>query len=304
VTSSDEIGQVLEAMEQMRTNISVVIREVISGSATFNDASGNVSSSASDLSQTASELAAMSEETSTSLGEMSASINSNAENTKSMREMASKVAKDAEVSGRAVSESVDAMRTIAEKIMVIEEIAYQTNLLALNAAIEAARAGEQGRGFSVVASEVRKLSERSKAAAKEIQALAGNTVQAAERSAKAIAAFVPAMRSTVELVEEVAAASTEQRAGVLTITKGVSRCEQLTQRNAAAAEELAATAQELAAQAEILNQLMAFFRLSDEEAASARAERTKKLSERPTVAAPAKRRFAPQEAANIRPFAR
>ena len=301
VTSSDETGQVLEAMEQMRAKINMVIRQVIEGSTAITGASADLSSSASELSQTAGELAAVSEETTASLGEMSTSINNNAENSKSMREMALRVARDADSSGRTVSESVDAMRTIAEKIMVIEEIAYQTNLLALNAAIEAARAGEQGRGFSVVASEVRKLSERSTVAAKEIRALAGTTVKAAEKSAKAISEFVPAMRSTADLVEEVAASSTEQRATVSTISKGVSRGEHLTQRNASAAEQLASTAQELAAQAESLQQLMAFFRLG-EDAKAVPVERTKKVSERPTLVALPKSKLSPREAANFAPF--
>src|SRR5678815_4121260 len=148
------------------------------------------------------------------LEEMSASITQNAENSRQTEQMAVKGAKDAEESGRAVQETVDAMKAIAEKISIIQEIAYQTNLLALNAAIEAARAGEHGKGFAVVATEVRKLAEKSQSASQEISGLASSSVKVAERSGELLAAMVPTIKKTAELVQEVAAASSEQSSGV------------------------------------------------------------------------------------------
>ena len=180
-----------------------------------------------------------------------------------MEQIATKGAQDAEEAGQAVLETVAPMQTIAEKISIIEEIAYQTNLLALNAAIEAARAGEHGRGFAVVATEVRKLAERSQAAAKEISALAGTSVKVAERSGQLLGELVPSIRKTAELVQEVTATSAEQASGVAQINRAMAQVDQVTQRNAAAAEELSSTSEELTTQAQALHGLMAFFRVAD-----------------------------------------
>ena len=194
---------------------------------------------------------------------MSASIGQNAENSRQTEQLAVKGSKDAEESGRTVKETVLAMRQIAEKVSIIEEIAYQTNLLALNAAIEAARAGDHGRGFAVVATEVRKLAERSQSAAKEISSLAASSVEVAERSGQLLEELVPGIRKTADLVQEVTAASSEQSSGVGQINRAMSQVDQVTQRNASAAEELASTAEEMAAQAEALQQLVSTFRLSE-----------------------------------------
>jgi methyl-accepting chemotaxis protein len=193
---------------------------------------------------------------------MSASISQNTENAKVTDGMAAKAAKEATEGGAAVKETVSAMKQIAGKIGIIDDIAYQTNLLALNAAIEAARAGEHGKGFAVVAAEVRKLAERSQVAAQEIGELAGDSVMQAETAGKLLDAMVPSINKTSDLVQEITAASEEQTAGVGQINTAMNQMNQITQQNASASEELAATAEEMSGQAEQLQELMAFFKLA------------------------------------------
>ncbi len=262
---NDEIGQLQSSMKAMAQKLSQVIGEVLSAAASLSSASAQVSSSAQLLSRGTSEQAASFDETSSSLEQMSASITQNAENSRQMEQMALKGAEEMEDSGKAVAESVEAMKTIAEKTIIIEEIAYQTNLLALNAAIEAALAGEHGKGFAVVATEVGKLAERSQRAAQEISQLTSSSVKVAERSGKLLKELAPAIRKTAELVQEVATASREQAIGVAQVNKAMRQVDQVTQRSAAAAEELSSTAEEMASQAEGLQQLMSFFRVAGTE---------------------------------------
>ena len=247
------------ALRTMVGKLSQVIGEVRSGANALSSASAQVSATSQALSQGTSEQAASVEETTSSLEQMSASITKNADNSRQTEHMAVQGAKDAGEGGQAVSATVTAMQAIAEKISIIEEIAYQTNLLALNAAIEAARAGEHGKGFAVVATEVRKLAERSQTAAQEISGLASSSVKVAERSGQLLTALVPAIQKTADLVQEVAAASHEQAAGVTQINRALGTVDQVTQRNASASEELASTAEEMASQAESLQHLMSFF---------------------------------------------
>jgi len=264
VTSQDEMGKLQQAMQEMSSKLSRIITDVREGSAAVASAAQQVSASSQSLSQGTSEQAAPVEEMSSSLEQMNASITQNADSSRQVEQAAAKGAIAAEESGEAVKGTVEAMKQIAAKTSVIEEIAYQTNLLALNAAIEAARAGDQGRGFAVVAVEVRKLAERSQLAAQEIGGLAGKSVSVAERSGQLLSDLVPSIKKTADLVQDVAAASTEQSGGVTQINKAMSQVDTVTQRNASSAEELSSTAEELAAQSKQLQQLMTFFRVARE----------------------------------------
>ncbi len=238
------------------------LAEVNSTAQTLFSAAAQVSQTAQSLSQGASQQAASVEQTTASLQEISASVKQNAESATVTDGIATKAAAEAMDGGQAVSQTVDAMKSIAAKISIIDDIAYQTNLLALNAAIEAARAGEHGKGFAVVAAEVRKLAERSQIAAQEIGALASNSVEMAERAGELLTRMVPSINRTSELVQEIAAASGEQADGVNQITGAMNHLNATTQQTASASEQLSSTADELSANAQQLQDLMAQFRLA------------------------------------------
>ena len=218
---------------------------------------------AEQVSQGATEQAASAEEASASMEQMAANIKQNADNAAQTEKIARQSAKDAEISGEAVNRAVGAMRTIAEKISLVQEIARQTDLLALNAAVEAARAGEHGKGFAVVASEVRKLAERSQSAAAEISAMSGETVQSAQNAGEMLNRLVPDIRKTAELVAEISAACREQDIGAAQINEAIQQLDKVTQQNAGASEEMSATSEELAAQAEELQSSIAFFKVDN-----------------------------------------
>jgi methyl-accepting chemotaxis protein len=207
--------------------------------------------------------------------EMSASIAQNNENAKVTGDIATRTAKETVEGGQAVKDTVGAMKQIAQKIAIIDDIAYQTNLLALNAAIEAGRAGEHGKGFAVVAAEVRKLAERSQVAAEEISRLASGSVELAERAGKLLDTIVPSIQKTSDLVMEIAAASSEQNSGVGQINAAIAQISEAVAQNAAASEELASTSEEVSAQAMELQATMAFFHLEEKRAPARGAARSK-----------------------------
>jgi methyl-accepting chemotaxis protein len=251
------------AIAQTIEKLRIIIGEVKGGADNLSSAAQQLSATSQSLSQGASESASGIEETSSSLEEISSSIcrtNDNAKITENIAEHASEVATEG---GEAVRQTVLAMRKIANKISIIDDIAYQTNLLALNATIEAARAGEHGRGFAVVAAEVRKLAERSQVAAKDISEVADSSVSLAEHAGKLLEDIVRSSSRNADLVQEIAAASNEQAAGVQQINMAVQHLNANTQQNASASEQLASTAEEMSSQAENLQELMHFFHLDD-----------------------------------------
>jgi methyl-accepting chemotaxis protein len=261
VKAKDETGQLLAAMRDMVAKLSQVVGDVKSNAQAMASASEELSATAQNLSQATSEQAASVEETSASIEQMTASVEQNTDNAKVTEGIATGAARQAETGGEAVKSTVVAMKAIAAKIGIIDDIAYQTNLLALNAAIEAARAGAHGKGFAVVAAEVRKLAARSQVAAQEIGQLAGGSVETAEQAGRLLGEMVPGIRKTSDLVQEIAAASGEQSSGVGQLNIAMEQMSQVTQQNASASEQVAATAEQLSGQAEQLQQLMEFFRV-------------------------------------------
>lgn len=261
VDQKDEIGDMVEAIKQMMVNLREVVSSVQSAIGNVATGSQEMSSSAEELSQGSTEQAASVEEISSSIEQMSSNARQNSENSSHTESIALRSAGEMLRGSKAVFEAVDAMKIIASKISIIEEIARQTDLLALNAAIEAARAGEHGRGFAVVASEVRKLAERSQSAAKEIGEMSVSSVRVSSDAGNLLKEVMPEIQKTAELVQEISAASSEQTLGAEQVNKAIQQLDQVVQQNAAASEELAATAEELNAQSERLKEIIAFFRV-------------------------------------------
>ena len=260
-TRQGDRDSLLAAMANMTERLKSVVGDVSSAARNVASGSEEMAASSEQLSQGASEQAASSEETSASVEEMAATINQTAENTNRTETIARKAAQDAETSGKAVGDAVKAMETIADKIMVIQEIARQTDLLALNAAVEAARAGDHGRGFAVVASEVRKLAERSQEAATEISGLSGETVRSAQAAGDLLSNLVPDIQKTAELVSGISSANGELNAGAGQISVAIQQLDTVTQQNSSAADEMSMAAVGLSSEAERLQKSVSFFKL-------------------------------------------
>jgi methyl-accepting chemotaxis protein len=267
-SSEDKLMQALSAMVAGLTKTVGDVRTIASEVAAASQA---ISTTSIEVSKGASAQAAAAEEASSSMEQMSSNIKQNADNAQQTDKIANKSARDAQESGKSVLEAVGAMKEIASRISIIEEIARQTNLLALNAAIEAARAGEHGKGFAVVAAEVRKLAERSQKAAGEINHLSGTTLRVSEKSGEMLDKLVPDIQRTAELVQEITAASKEQDTGAEQINKALQQLEQVIQQNASASEELASTTEQLTSQAEQLVSALSFFQTGGEESSMRRS---------------------------------
>ncbi|CAM3209079.1 MULTISPECIES: methyl-accepting chemotaxis protein [Sphingomonas] len=271
----DAINHLVDNLTHFATNVASAADQVASGSQQLSSASEQVS-------EGATEQAAAAEEASASMEEMAANIKQNADNAAQTEKIARQSSQDAEQSGQAVQKAVVAMRTIAEKIGIVQEIARQTDLLALNAAVEAARAGEHGRGFAVVAAEVRKLAERSQSAAAEISGMSSATVSAATQAGEMLVKLVPDIRRTAELVAEISAACREQDIGASQINEAIQQLDKVTQQNASASDEISSTSTQLAGRAEDLQDSITFFQVAK--------------GARPVEAKPAVRKPAPRQA--------
>ncbi|PLX94853.1 MAG: chemotaxis protein [Desulfuromonas sp.] len=260
-SEKDQLGKALQNMAEVLND---VIRQVLMAGENVASGSQALSSASQEMSQGATEQAASAEEASSSIEEMTANIRQNADNAMQTEKIAIQAAREAQEGGEAVGNTVVAMKDIATKINIIEEISRQTNLLALNAAIEAARAGEHGKGFAVVAAEVRKLAERSQVAAGEINKLSVSSVDVAEKAGDLLNSIVPGIQRTAELVQEIAAASKEQDAGAEQISSAIQQLDRVIQQNAGATEEMASTAEELSGQSEQLQEMISFFQLRNQ----------------------------------------
>lgn len=259
--SKDETGTLLNSLSTMQTDLALLIGEIVATAEKIGSGSNELTRTADDVSTGASQQAASTEEISASVEEMVSTIRQNADNASETERIARKAAKDAAEGMNAVSEALDAVKKIAERIAVIEEIASQTNLLALNAAIEAARAGEAGKGFAVVAGEIRKLAERSRNSAAEIKTISASTTSVAKRAEEVLAGLGPDISKTADLVAEISAASAEQRVGADQIGQAMNQLDSVVQKNAAASEELSGAAQSLNGEAGALKATTDRFRI-------------------------------------------
>ncbi len=263
IVRKDEVGQLGNAMQNMVDKLKEIIGSVMLGSDNIASASLQMSSGSQQVSQGASEQASSAEEVSSSMEEMAANIQQNTDNAQEADKISQKVQEGVSKVGAASQDSLVSIKDIAEKINIINDIAFQTNILALNAAVEAARAGEQGRGFAVVAAEVRKLAERSKIAADEIVALASKSVSVTENASELMGGLIPEIEKTAKLVQEIAAASMEQTSGSDQVNTAIQQLNQVTQQNAAASEEMATSAEELSSQADQLKEIISYFRIDN-----------------------------------------
>ena len=262
LSEKDVLGK---ALRDMVDKLRAIVSDVKHATENVSTGSQRMSSGAEEMSQGAAEQAAAAEEASSSMEEMAANIQQNAENATQTEKIAMKAAEDAQQSGQAVMETVQAMREIVKNVSIIEEIARQTRMLSLNATIEAARAQEGGKGFAVVAAEVRALAERSQTAANEIGHLANSSATIAEHAGEMLKKLVPDIQRTAELIQEISAASREQKTGTGQINSAIQQLDQVIQQNSAVAEDIAATAEELASQAQQLQTVMTFFKTGEQE---------------------------------------
>ena len=263
IRQRDEIGELADAFNAMIENLGRFALDVQNSSEQVASGSEQLSQNATRVSEGMTEQAASIEEISASTDEMSSIVRQNADNARETASIAAKADGDARKGGKAMYETISAMKSISERILIVEEIARQTNMLALNAAIEAARAGEYGKGFAVVAAEVRKLAERTQGAVKEINDLSVSNIEIAEQTGGMLTEMVDGIKKTAELVEEISASATEQSNGIAQVNDSIQQLDLIIQTNAELTEDMASSSQEFSSQAENLQQISSFFNVSD-----------------------------------------
>ncbi len=251
--------ELMQALSTMVSKLNEIVTQIMDASENVAIGSNEMSLTATTLAQGANEQAASSEEVSSSVEEMASTIQQNSENAVETEKIATSSAISIAEVSKSSQKSLEAIRLIAEKIKVINDIAEKTDILAINAAIEAARAGEHGKGFAVVAAEVRKLAEVSQKAAVDINSLSSSSLRITEEAGQLMIKTIPDIERTARLVQEIAAASQEQSVGASQIAKAVDQFSQVTQQNSASAEEMSSSSEELSSQAEMLKEIIAFF---------------------------------------------
>ncbi len=260
IERKDEIGILAKALNNMVKRLRDIVDSIIAGAGNIAAASQEMSSTSQQMSQGANEQASTAEEISSNIEEMVANIQQNTDNAQQTEKIALIATDGIKDSNNSAKTAITSMKNIADKIQIINEIAFQTNILALNAAVEAARAGEHGKGFAVVAAEVRKLAERSRVAADEIDKLTVNGVKVSELSGHKLQEIMPEIEKTAKLVQEITASSIEQNNGADQINNAVQQFNQVVQQNASSSEEMATSSEELAGQAEQLKATVQYFK--------------------------------------------